>query len=72
MLRGDHVGGGIQLERVVVEVGDEALQVAPAQAAPVAPQVDRVEVEAEVLHVVGQVGLEEVVVPAVQVQHRRP
>ena len=43
-----------------------------AQAAAVAAQVEGVEVEAEVVEGVGEVGLEEVVVPAVHVEHRGP
>ena len=57
---------------VVVQVGDEAAKVAAAQAAAVTPQVDRVEVEAQVDQLVGQMGLEEVVVPAVHVERSVP
>ncbi len=63
----DHVGGRPELDVVVVQVGDEAGQVAAPQAPAVAAQVDGVEVDPEGGELVGEVGLEEVVVPAVHV-----
>ena len=72
VIGGDQLDGGVQFQRIVVEIGDEAPQVPTAQAAAVTAEVDREEVVADVAQVVGQVGLEEVVVPAVQIEHRRP
>ena len=72
MVGRDQVDGGVEFQRVVVEIGDEAPQVPAAQAAAVPAKIDRIEVVADVAQVVGQVGLEEVVVPAVQIEHGRP
>src|SRR5215210_8672165 len=69
MIFADDSGGGGQLGTVVVHVGDEAVQVAPPEAAAVAAKVNGVEVEAEVGQMVSEMRLKEVVVPPVYVQY---
>jgi len=66
----DHVQRGVELLGVLVEVGDEAGQLALAQAAPVAAQVHGIQVEADGVGEVRQVRVEEVVAPAVDVEQR--
>src|SRR5215204_5927802 len=70
MIFGDGIGGRSKLEPVVVQIGDEATQMTPPEAPAIAAEVNGVEVEADVGQMVSEVGLEEVVVPPVHVQHR--
>jgi hypothetical protein len=62
--------GEVELDEVVGQVGDVAGELLRAQGSAVAAQVERVEVVAELLDLVGEVRLEEVVVPAVDVEQR--
>ncbi|MPM27668.1 hypothetical protein SDC9_74181 [bioreactor metagenome] len=66
-----HRHGVVDLPGVVPEVVDVAEQLAGPQRPPVASQLERVEVVPQAGPEIGDVGLEEVVVPTVQVQHRR-
>src|SRR4249919_623419 len=68
MIGRDQIRRRVKLERVVVEVGDETAELTRANAASVPAQLNGVEVVAKVGQVVGDVGLEEIVVPAVEVQ----
>ena len=69
MLRADQVGGRAQLLVVLGQIRDEAAQLTQPETAAVPAQVEGVEREAGRRERVGHVGLEEVVVPPVQVEH---
>ena len=62
--------GEVEFDEVVGQVRDVAGELLRAQGPAVAAQVEGVEVVAEALDLVGQVRLEEVVVPAVDVEQR--
>ena len=65
----DPAPGGVDVVEVLADVGDEVGRLPLAQAAPVAPQVDGVEVVAALDPPVGVLLVEEVVVEAVHVEH---
>ena len=66
----DQVSRRIKLKSVIVQIGNEPAQLTRPDAASVTPQLNGVEIVAEVSEVVRDMGLEEVVVPAVQVEDR--
>ena len=70
MINSDQVGSRVKLDGVIVKVGNEAPELPGPDATAIASQLDGVEVIAKIGQVVGDVGLEEVVVPAMEVEDR--
>jgi hypothetical protein len=70
--RPDDPGRLVELRVVLGQAAGEVGRLVRQEAAAVLPQVERVEVPAPLGEEVGQVGLEEVVVEAVHVEHRAP